>query len=445
MLELECSEYFEPCYSRYILTSHWPALISISVSLQVFLSPRVWRCLTLSSTSFTNRRFNMDLGYQREISHHRVQMCMSKVGRNVRTMTILPFTDFFNLGGFLNVMASFLSFFNEYPMPNLRTFNFTFACEIRAGHEVMIIGTGGQLLKELKLLLSRLQSLEKFKLNHLLLDNNEAIGILDGIAKHSTNTMLKLEVLNCTKIRYPLFALASFHNLRYLTITPNHVTNDVLLLIVRRTKLNHLVLVQDKHTNDLESVSSHVWSEVKCLSPDIRVDLEYYGNSDSDILIQERAPVRSITYNTPHVRVRPEKILSISEHYHFSLCSYIHLQIPRIYSHRSFNERADSSLVLLIRECPNLHTLALNCKLSTCTVLVMAMESKCLQRFYIRRHAVLLRRDWPMCRRWSRDQYDWLMKSSLNYYLVEREVSQILCRRWTMLCDKQYKALTLRL
>ena len=205
-------------------------------------------------------------------------MCLSRIGEHVREMTVLPFTDFFNLGGFLNVMASFLAFFEDYPMPSLRAFSFTFACEIRSGYELMIIGTGGQLLKELKLLLSRLKAIEQFKLNQLLLDNNEAIGILDGIAKNCHETIIKLEILNCTKIRYPLFALASFHNMRHLTITPNHLTNDVLMMLVKRTKLIQLVLVQDKYTKDLEAVSSHVWYQVKEVNSELTVSSSLHNH-----------------------------------------------------------------------------------------------------------------------------------------------------------------------
>ena len=174
------------------------------------------------------------------------------------------------------------------------------------------------------------------------------------------------------------------------------------------------------------------------------MDLVCHGTfeSETDLLLQERAPVRHIRYNSPQSRITPEKILGIAEHYRLSLCSYVHLDLPRIYSSRGFHDRADSSVVLLVRECRNLTTLALNCKLSTCTLLVISLEAKQLHKFYVRRQAILLRRDWPMCGGWSRDQYDWLMNSSLNYDIVEQEVSHLLRMRWNMLSDKQYKALS---
>ena len=50
-------------------------------------------------------------------------------------------------------------------------------------------------------------------------------------------------------------------------------------------------------------------------------------------------------------------VLSIVDFYRDKLQVYSHVGLPRFHASKSFQERADSALVTLVRECPNLHTL----------------------------------------------------------------------------------------
>lgn len=50
-------------------------------------------------------------------------------------------------------------------------------------------------------------------------------------------------------------------------------------------------------------------------------------------------------------------MMQLVELYHSDLEVFAHKQLPRFHMPRSFHDRADSSLILLARQCPYLHTL----------------------------------------------------------------------------------------
>lgn len=119
--------------------------------------------------------------------------------------------------------------------------------------------------------------------------------------------------------------------------------------------------------------------------------------------------------------------MALVEMYKGDLEVYAHMQLPRFHMSSSFHDRADSSLVLLVRQCPYINTLVMAddsvrifdymrvldsdgkvfkvlsalllflClqvvreKVSTATVLLLAHTAKNLIYFYIRRNAILLR------------------------------------------------------
>jgi hypothetical protein len=63
---------------------------------------------------------------------------------------VTPISDYYNLYEFLRILAAFLAFYADFPMPLLHTFRFTFACESRGVNGVVIIGTGGNILDNVK-------------------------------------------------------------------------------------------------------------------------------------------------------------------------------------------------------------------------------------------------------------------------------------------------------
>ena len=105
-------------------------------------------------------------------------------------------------------------------------------------------------------------------------------------------------------------------------------------------------------------------------------------------------------------------------------------------------ERCDSNLVMLVRECVNLHTLVVRERLSTATLLIVAKQSTSLRTLHVRRNAVLLRHDWQTTSEdWDDAFRNMLKQTCKSYDLVEREISRMLGYTWTMMSDAAFKRL----
>ncbi len=177
----------------------------------VFFSPRVWRTLRIEENSFTYKRFHLYKGYERQISHRRVQMYLALFGRHLRKLTIEPISDFFNLFEFLNVLCCFCEFFQDAdPLPELYEFEFSFLCETATAAGNIVLGTGGKLFAEIRRLLSHLKYLDTLRIHNLLLDSQDAIGLLEDVTKNCRDSLTLLEVTNATKSRYPLSTSGCF-------------------------------------------------------------------------------------------------------------------------------------------------------------------------------------------------------------------------------------------
>lgn len=183
-----------------------------------------------------------------------------------------------------------------------------------------------------------------------------------------------------------------------------------------------------------------MWLQCKKDNPNLSVHIDCV----KDFLWQLQAPVKSFTFNSSKAMVQTDVVLTAIENYGNIFEAFIHHGIAYFYRSKSFHDRADSSLVLLCRQCPRLKTLVIRERISTATILLIATTGKNLQKLIIRRNAVIIRTDWPKSHEWSDEFYQWLKINSRKYEFVEREVSQILGYRWKMLSDKEFKKLYIR-
>ena len=74
-------------------------------------------------------------------------------------------------------------------------------------------------------LLGNLRDLTEVTCNQLLLESIEAVGLLDMLVITCGHSLTRLEILNSTKTRYPLFYAGMLPRLRTLVITPLQVCN----------------------------------------------------------------------------------------------------------------------------------------------------------------------------------------------------------------------------
>ena len=131
-----------------------------------------------------------------------------------------------------------------------------------------------------------------------------------------------------------------------------------------------------------------VWKTTRKHNPRLRIHLVTEGRHKNEIMFQQKAPVKSIVYDTPYNKVNDDVIMFIYiildfvqaiiqlwsyvsfnfqvspfyinlivELYRTDLETYVHHGIPRFYTAKSFHDRADSTYLYLVRQCPYIHTL----------------------------------------------------------------------------------------
>ena len=395
-----------------------------------FKSPRVWYDLNISTNDFTHGRFYIQLmEYQREFDPYKFRRCLQKVGEHFRSIVIKPIPSFYTLGKCLEVLSSYINYDPQYPMPHLRSFKFTFPCEWKTGGVTTVFGTGGEILEDLKELLRNLRKIEFLSLNHLLLERDDAPELLEDFNFRCGARVLTLELVNVTKLPCTIPQISWFEILRRLVISPQNI-NDETVIMLAQTPLRELVIVQDRFTPEFIPVVASTWIEVKEISPALKVKLVARERTTKGITLQPRAPVYSVIYDTPYARVTSGAIMDICDHYRKYLDTYGHLGLPKVHGSRSFHERADSHLVFLARQCPNLRTLVVTERVSTATLLIIASHAKKLKTFVVRRNAVLKKCDWPQSGEWSDGYYQWLRESASSYEATEREIRRILQTSW---------------
>jgi len=85
-------------------------------------------------------------------------------------------------------------------MPILDQFDFRFAAANICDPERIVVGTGGQILNELRRTLGNIRSdLRTLTLNDLLLNATDARDLLDTLKDNCGRTLQNLELLNVTR------------------------------------------------------------------------------------------------------------------------------------------------------------------------------------------------------------------------------------------------------
>ena len=362
-----------------------------------FYSPRVWETFVLEKRTLTRRRFNFFKGIQRELCPRKTQMCLYQVGRYFKKIHIKPLSDYYNLYEFLRILQAFLVFFDEYPMPLLKTFHYTFSCESYDISGRQTHGTGGKMLEGLKSLLEALQGIRFLTLNQLLLSTEDLEGVLEAVCNHCSETIARLEILDFSSNPYPLTEVVRFENLQTLVLGPHNVDDEVVILLAG-TVLTELQLIQDRYTPETLPVSADAWRLVREMAPHMRVVLEINGRTKDELLLQPHAPVYKIVIATQTYKIKDSLIISVIYNYQTTLEMFAQKSLVR--GARSFHDRCDAPVLSLVRNCPCLNTLIISERLSTMTLILLAEEGT-LENLYVRRYTVIKRADWPHCSNWT--------------------------------------------
>ncbi|XP_014667993.1 PREDICTED: uncharacterized protein LOC106809426 [Priapulus caudatus] len=425
-------------YNASMVCRHWH---------EAFYAPRIWETFIFKENMLQRKKFMPYGSWQYQFNPYLAQTVLRKVAHHWKRLVIEPMTSFYNLHEFLTVVSAYIDLClqngEEFPLPRLKCFKFRFACQQHLGGNrgKFVIGTGGKILRTLQELMQRLRGLQELQLTHLLLEMHEALQLLDDTLANSGDTLRTLRVIDCAKVPHPFLHVGLFFNLRKLIISPNHVDEDVVHLL-GFTRVRLVVLYQDAYTCRCRAAPGHAWRDMRARAPAVRIELVLTGATRSDMLLQEGAPVRSILYDTKYSVMKLNTLMFIVDNYASTLEVFAHQQIPRVHRPKSFQDRPDSNLLSLVRTCVRLHTLVIRERVSTCTLLIIAVFAERLQHFFVRRNAVILRCDWPSGPMLT-ECYAWLKETSRSYELVEQEVSKKLNKPWKLLSDPEFKQLSL--
>lgn len=208
----------------------------------------------------------------------------------------------------------------------------------------------GQLLNALKQLFSKLQKLEVLKLIDLVLERYQTNHLFDTIHTTWLVTLKVLHIVNITMVHCPITSIGLFINLQVLfffssfwyfilklvflfyyflfrvcifflifsqilVISPHNI-DDKILEILSESKLLHLYLLQNEHTPKnitVAACSSKAWGNFHDRNASIQVHLVIdVVRNDTDLVIQPNAPVYSVTYKAPYLKVNSIICLKIS-------------------------------------------------------------------------------------------------------------------------------------
>ncbi|XP_055920996.1 F-box only protein 39 [Eupeodes corollae] len=431
-------------YYASLVCRHW---------YSIFHMPRVWTNFVVDDQTLTRTKYNYYSGWQYVLDHMRTQNFMQRVGRHIGGLVFRPLHSFNNIFQFMTLLSWSIEKRNERPELTgvglrIRSLVYEFPCNMSQTDDpegIKLFGTGGQLLKCLKNLMTQLTQLRVLKLIDFVLERYEANHLLDEVLDSCFSHMRVLNLVNVTTTHCPIMHVGLFANLRVLTMSPQNIDDDVINLLAD-SKLEHLNILQNRYTpiaGSITACGAKAWRALKRDNPSLKVHLRVESASDGEILLQPEAPVYSILYNAPKTKIKPDLLIRMVDHYKGTLTTYGHELLPKFVSPKSFDNRVDSLILLLCRQSYNLETLIIREKISTSTVLLITKTAKNLQNLYIRRFAVILRCDWPRNPDWSDDFYYWLRRSSKSYEIVEKEVSAILGKSWRFLSDSEFKKINL--
>lgn len=428
-----------------LMCKHW---------YRAFYLKRVWSNFQVDDDTFFHHKFNSHSDWT-PTHHMRTQMCLTRIGRFIKGLEFKPTHNFNSMYQFMTLLTFNIQQ-SRKPLcesehhevgKRITSLRYKFPCNmaLRENGDMKLFGTGGQLLKALKALLYEIHALKTLKLIDLMLERYEAKHLFDKVLESCNMTLKTLCLINLTNTHCPILHTGLFFNLKVLIISPQNLDDDVLQLL-SSTALKHFHILQNKYSPTTPAAcSSKAWKQLRTDNPKIKVHLRIESSTNGDITFQPNAPVYSITYRTPKNRITSEKIIKIVDMYKYTLTCYGHELIPKYTCPKSFHNRIDSFLVLMAQQASNLNSLTIREKVSTATLLLLAKSAINLKFFNVRRNAIVQKCDWPKNSEWTEEFFEWLKIASSSYESTEKEITQILGYRWTMLCDKTFKDIKIHL
>lgn len=233
----------EEIFSYLTIRERYYASLVCRSWYHAFKLQRVWSVFALEDKTLTRGKFNYYSGWEYVLDHMRTSYCLNKVGRHFRTLIFQPMLNFYNLFEFMNMISWYTERqgADNTSVPGvgtlIRRLKFTFPCNMQNRDDperIRVFGTGGKLLEALKRLMANLENLRCLELIDLMLDNTEAMHLLDDVCSNCTEKLSKLVLINTTKNTCSLIHVGMFLNLNvsfflFLKLRKNYLLKIIIL------------------------------------------------------------------------------------------------------------------------------------------------------------------------------------------------------------------------
>lgn len=187
--------------------------------------PTVWNNFLVDDCTLTRQKYNYYSGWQYCLDHMRTQNCLARIGRHLRGIEFRPEISFNNIFQFMTMLTWSIKKGLEPDGPpdmkgmgaRIRSLVYIFPCNMAQANDpegIKLFGTGGQLLKGLKDLLSQLTNLRTLKLVDFVLERYEAKHLLDEVLDACCTKMRVLNLVNVTSLHCPIMHVGLFLNLQ---------------------------------------------------------------------------------------------------------------------------------------------------------------------------------------------------------------------------------------
>jgi len=136
--------------------------------------------------------------------------------------------------------------------------------------------------------ISHLSGLTSLKLKNLLLSPSETMNFMENaLNSRFSGKLEKLTILNLTNGHCATLSIGLFLNLKLLTVSPQHLNEDTLLLIGQLRKIQHLTLIQDENTFGAVSLDFRAWKQLTNEAQNLTVTLKCAGDRKMMICIKK--------------------------------------------------------------------------------------------------------------------------------------------------------------
>lgn len=417
---------------------------------RVSKSNYAWHRFQFKDYIFTRRKFTSHAGWQYAIDHWRLRFLIMNAASKWRKLEIEPVTILYNLYEFIRVLTNFSEYYekntDDRPLEGIRSFTFKWQLLLHERgdqHNTKMVGTGGEMLKSLSLLLSHLHGLTDLSLQELQLEPWECNDFIDDILFKFDSQLRSLCVINLTKVARPFLQIGLFLYLKRLVVSPQHLDESVVALLADLRHLRTLIIFQDEKTLGAKAVDEKAWASFAENNRHTKIHLVQAGKCQGNLIIQPKAPVYAIIYENSLGQLTDHSTQQICDNYSPTLQYLIQKKLERRYRSRKFMKRVDILAIDIAIRCSQLKLFALRERISLGTALLLAIiAAQHHTAICLRRNALLKRFNWS--RQEVRDvlggeaDYDWLRANCKSYETLERTVEAITKSKASIIEDNRY-------